>query len=161
MDRDELIFQEYKLYSEQKENFIDRNFSTNKFYLATFIVIIFAIIYTNNVVFMNRISATLLFSIIGISICVLWWMNIDSYNTIIKIKYSKVIEVLEEKLPVKPFTDEFTGIQEYRSKKIFMFSDIQKIVSIIGAIFFFAIFISEITPIVLSLVNKLNEAIIN
>ena len=47
------------------------------------------------------------------------------------------------------------------SKKIFMFSDIQKIVSIIGAIFFFAIFISEITPIVLSLVNKLNEAIIN
>ena len=161
MDRDELIFQEYKLYSEQKENFIDRNFSTNKFYLATFIVIIFAIIYTNNVVFMNRISATLLFSIIGISICVLWWMNIDSYNTIIKIKYSKVIEMLEEKLPVKPFTDEFTGIQEYRSKKIFMFSDIQKIVSIIGAIFFFAIFISEITPIVLSLVNKLNEAIIN
>ena len=161
MDRDELIFQEYKLYSEQKENFIDRNFSTNKFYLATFIVIIFAIIYTNNVVFMNRISATLLFSIIGISICVLWWMNIDSYNTIIKIKYSKVIEVLEEKLPVKPFTDEFTGIQEYRSKKIFMFSDIQKIVSIIGAIFFFAIFISAITPIVLSLVNKLNEAIIN
>ena len=161
MDRDELIFQEYKLYSEQKENFIDRNFSTNKFYLATFIVTIFAIIYTNNVVFMNRISATLLFSIIGISICVLWWMNIDSYNTIIKIKYSKVIEVLEEKLPVKPFTDEFTGFQEYRSKKIFMFSDIQKIVSIIGAIFFFAIFISEITPIVLSLVNKLNEAIIN
>ena len=69
--------------------------------------------------------------------------------------------MLEEKLPVKPFTDEFTGIQEYRSKKIFMFSDIQKIVSIIGAIFFFAIFISEITPIVLSLVNKLIEAIIN
>ena len=54
MDRDELIFQEYKLYSEQKENFIDRNFSTNKFYLATFIVTIFAIIYTNNVVFNNR-----------------------------------------------------------------------------------------------------------
>ena len=161
MDRDELIFQEYKLYSEQKENFIDRNFSTNKFYLAAFTVTIFAIIYTNNVVFMNRISATLLFSIIGISICVLWWMNIDSYNTIIKIKYNKVIEVLEEKLPVKPFTDEFAGIQEYRSKKIFMFSDIQKIVSIIGAIFFFAIFISEITPIVLSLVNKLIEAIIN
>ena len=90
MDRDELIFQEYKLYSEQKENFIDRNFSTNKFYLATFIVIIFAIIYTNNVVFMNRISATLLFSIIGISICVLWWMNIDSYNTIGVISLIKI-----------------------------------------------------------------------
>ena len=29
MDREELIFQEYKMYAEQKENFIDRNFRTN------------------------------------------------------------------------------------------------------------------------------------
>ena len=42
MDRDELIFQEYKLYAEQKENFIDRNFQTNKFYMVSFVAIIFA-----------------------------------------------------------------------------------------------------------------------
>ena len=96
MDRDELIFQEYKMYAEQKENFIDRNFRTNRFYMISFLVVIFAMIFTGNVVFMEKFSATLLFSLIGVSVCALWWMNVDAYNTLIKIKFANVIEVLEE-----------------------------------------------------------------
>ena len=80
MDRDELIFQEYKMYAEQKENFIDRNFRTNRFYMISFVTIIFAMIFTGNVVFMEKLTATLLFSLIGISVCALWWMNVDAYN---------------------------------------------------------------------------------
>lgn len=155
MDRDELIFQEYKLYAEQKENFIDRNFRTNRFYMISFVVIIFAMIYTGQVVFMERISATLLFSLIGIAVCALWWMNVDSYNTLIKIKFANVIEAIEEKLPVKPFTDEFKGIQEFRENKVFMFSDIQKFIAVIGALFFFAVFVSEVTPVVITIGNKI------
>lgn len=154
MDRDELILQEYKLYTEQKENFIDRNFQTNKFYMTAFVVIIFAMIYTGNVVFMERLSATFVFSLLGISVCTLWWMNVDSYNTLIKIKYANVIEVIEEKLPVKPFTEEFKSIQDIREKKVFMFSDIQKIIAVIGALFFFAVFVSEASPIVLKVLSK-------
>ena len=154
MDRDELIFQEYKLYAEQKENFIDRNFRTNRFYMVSFVAIIFAMIFTGNVVFMSKISATLLFSLIGISVCALWWMNVDSYNTLIKIKFANVLEVLEEKLPVKPFTDEFKGIEEFRNNKVFMFSDIQKLIAVIGALFFFAVFVSEFSPLVLRMFEK-------
>ena len=100
MDREELIFQEYKLYAEQKENFIDRNFRTNRFYMVSFVTIIFALIFTNNIVFMEKLTATLLFSLIGIFVCALWWMNVDSYNTLIKVKFRNVLEALEEKLPV-------------------------------------------------------------
>ena len=64
MDREELIFQEYKLYAEQKENFIDRNFRTNRFYMISFVAIIFALIFTNNVVFMEKLTATLIFQIL-------------------------------------------------------------------------------------------------
>ena len=120
MDRDEIILQEYKLYTEQKDNFIDRNFNTNRFYMISFLVVILAMIFTSNVIFMERIAATLLFSLIGISVCALWWMNVDSYNTLIKIKFSNVIEKIEEKLPVKPFTEEYKGIEEFRNKKVFM-----------------------------------------
>ncbi len=154
MDRDELILQEYKLYAEQKENFIDRNFRTNRFYMVSFVVLIFAMIYTGNVVFMERLSATLVFSLIGVAVCALWWMNVDSYNILIKIKFANVIEAIEEKLPVKPFTDEFKGIQEFRENKVFMFSDIQKFIAVIGALFFFAVFVSEASPIVIAVVNK-------
>ena len=156
MDREELIFQEYKLYAEQKENFIDRNFQTNKFYMISFVAIIFAMIFTNNVVFMEKISAIMLFSLLGVSLCVLWWMNVDSYNTLIKIKCSNVIEKFEEKLPLKPFTDEYKGIEEFRNKKIFMFSDIQKVIAVIGALFFFAVFVSEFSPFIIKAIGKIS-----
>ena len=155
MDRDELIFREYKMYAEQKENFIDRNFKTNRFYMISFVAIIFAMIFTGNVIFMEKITATLLFSLIGISVCALWWMNVDAYNILIKIKFSNVIEKLEERLPVKPFTDEYKGIEEFRNNKIFMFSDIQKLIAAIGALFFFAVFVSEFTPLVVRLFEKI------
>lgn len=155
MDRDELIFEEYKLYTEQKENFINRNFTTNRFYMISFVAVLLAMIFTGNVVFMSRLSATLIFSVIGLAVCVLWWMNVDAYNTLIKIKYSSVIEKFEEKFPVKPFTDEYQGIQEFKNKKVFMFSDIQKVIAVLGALFFFAIIVSELTPLVTAFVNKI------
>ena len=155
MDRDDMILQEYKLYTEQKENFIDRNFRTNRFYMVSFLVVILAMIFTSNVVFMERISSALLFSLIGISVCALWWMNVDSYNTLIKIKFANVIEKIEEKLPVKPFTEEYKGIEEFRDNKVFMFSDIQKLIAVIGALFFFAVFVSEASPIVVKIFEKI------
>ena len=109
--------------------------------MISFVAIIFAMIFTENVVFMSKISATLVFAFVGICICTLWWMNVDSYNTLIKIKFATVLEAIEEKLPVKPFTDEFKGIEEFRNNKIFMFSDIQKFIAVIGALFFFAVFV--------------------
>lgn len=158
MEKEDLIFQEYRLYTEQKEKFIDRNFSTNRFYMIAVFAIIFALIFTNNVIFMEKITATLLFALIGITICALWWMNVDSYNTLIKIKYANVIEMLEEKLPVKPFTEEYKGISEFKRKKIFMFSDIQKVVATICALFFFAVFVSEASPVVFKIIAKIMHA---
>ena len=160
MDRDEMILQEYKLYTEQKDNFIDRNFNTNRFYMISFLVVILAMIFTGNVVFMERITATLLFSLIGISVCALWWMNVDSYNTLIKIKYANVIEKIEEKFPVKPFTDEYKGIEEFRNNKVFMFSDIQKLIAAVAALFFFAVCVSEISPIVIKFCAKAIDAVV-
>ena len=155
MDRDYIVFHEYKMYTEQKENFIDRNFRTNKFYIIVIIGLIFAMIYTNNILFLNKITATLVFAFFGIAISTLWWMNVDSYNTLIKVKYADVIEKIEEKLPVCPFTEEHKGIDDFRNKKIFMFSDIQKLIAIVSALFFFAVFVSELTPLCAQIIDKI------
>ena len=155
MDRDYIVFQEYKMYTEQKENFIDRNFRTNRFYMLALVGLIFAMIYTNNVLFLDKISATLVFAFFGIAASTLWWMNGDSYNTLLKVKYADVIEKIEEKLPIQPFSEEHKGIEEFRNKKVFMFSDIQKIIAVISALFFFAVFISEISPICVAIFEKI------
>ena len=148
------------MYSEQKENFIDRNFKTNRFYMASILVLIVALIYTGNVVFLTKISATLVFALMGTAVSILWWMNVDSYNTLIKVKYANVLEKIEEKLPVKPFTDEYKGIDDFKNNKVFMFSDIQKLIAVVAALFFFAVFISEITPLVMTVFNKVFSLII-
>ena len=155
MDRDYIVFEEYKMYTEQKENFIERNFKTNRFYMIAIVVLIFAMIYTNNVMFLDKLSATLVFSFFGIAISSLWWMNVDSYNTLIKIKYADVIEKIEEKLPVHPFTEESKAIEEFKNKKIFLFSDIQKFISVIAALFFFAIIVSEVSPLCIAIFDKI------
>ena len=155
MDRDYIVFQEYKMYTEQKENFIDRNFKTNRFYMIAIAGLIFALIYTNNILFLNTITATLVFAFFGVALSSLWWMNVDSYNTLIKIKYGDVIEKIEEKLPIRPYTDEYKSIEEFKNRKIFMFSDIQKTIAVISALFFFAVLVSELTPVCVSLFDKI------
>lgn len=145
MNLEEIMFQQYKLYSEQKEKFVDRSFITNKFYLVLVLVIILTMYLTKECSFVYGLSSTLIFSIAGMVICFLWWINVDSYNFLIKVKLSKVLEELEKKLPVQPYTQEFAAILDLRkSKREFLFADIQKIFTILTFLLFFVLFLYEI-----------------
>lgn len=149
---EEIILEQYKLYSNQKEQFVARNFATNRFYFMAFVALILLTVFTGNVIFMKLIPATLLLAAVGALVCVLWWMNIDSYNLLIKVKYKNVIEEMEAKLPIKPYTQEREAIEEYRkNKKAFLFSDMQKTLAIVGLIFFFALFVSDSVPLIYNL----------
>ena len=145
-----LIMQQYKLYTEQKESFIKRSFSVNRFYMVLVIVLLLLVNLTKNVAFVYSLSLPFIFSIIGIGICILWWINMDSYNFLIKIKFAKVIEELEKQLPVNPYTMEHNAINELReNKKGFLFSDMQKLFATIMFIAFFISFIDELIPMIL------------
>lgn len=144
MTSEEMMIQLYKIYSEQKENFIDRSFHTNKFYLVLvlFITIVMPFARNNNLT-MGPSTAAIL-SAAGIAICVLWWINVDSYNFLIKIKLSKVLEEIEKNLPVKPYTDEFAAIKDYKkNKREFLFADIQKALATLALLVFLVIFLNE------------------
>lgn len=145
-----LIMQQYKLYTEQKDAFIKRSFSVNRFYMVLVIVLLLLVNLTKNVAFVYSISLPFIFSIIGIGICILWWMNMDSYNLLIKIKFAKVIEEIEKQLPVQPYTMEHDAIDEFReNKKEFLFSDMQKVFATIMFIAFFVSFIDELIPLII------------
>ena len=86
INSEEITFQQYKMYTEQKENFIDRSFHSNKFYLATVIILILLMLFTKGLSFAFGITSTLVFSFIGTAICIFWSINVDSYNLLIKVK---------------------------------------------------------------------------
>lgn len=148
MNMEEITFQQYKLYTEQKEKFVDRSFHTNKFYLVVVLGLILLMLLTKNFSFAYGLSALLIFSGAGMSISILWWINMDSYNFLIRVKLAKVIEEIEKKLPVKPYTDEFIAIKDFKkNKRMFMFSDIQKILAVLAFLVFFVLFANELIPL--------------
>lgn len=149
MNQEEIIFQQYKLYSEQKEKFVDRSFQTNKFYLFLILAIITTMFLTKDFSFVFGLSSTLIFSVAGIAICVLWWVNVDSYNFLIKVKLSKVLEEIEKKLPVQPYTEEFAAIKDLRKKKReFLFADMQKAFVTLILLLFFVLFLNDVIAII-------------
>ncbi len=151
MNSEEILFQQYRLYTEQKEKFVDRSFKTNKFYLLLLLGIILTMYLTKDYSFIYDISSTLVFSAAGLAICVLWWINVDSYNFLIKVKLSKVIEEIEKKLPIQPYTQEFLAIKDFRkNKREFLFADIQKSLAVLLLLLFFILFSYELLSIILT-----------
>ncbi len=149
MSEQDIIFQQYKLYSEQKESFITRSFGINRFYMVLSIVLLILVYLTKSITFAYGIPLCSLLAILGMSCSILWWMNMDSYNMLIKIKFSNVLEEIEKQLPVQPYGKEYDGIREYREdKKMFLFSDIQKTVAVIVFLMFFISLIESIIPII-------------
>ena len=88
-DEKYLILEQYRIYSDAKERFIDRQFSTNKFYLTVNIIILL-LAYVLNIL-TPQFHATLVLAVIGIAITIMWTMSIDTYQTLIKVKYAKAL----------------------------------------------------------------------
>lgn len=149
MNSEEIMFEQYKLYTEQKEKFVDRSFHTNKFYLLLVLALIFAMFMMKDYSFVYGLTPTLVFSAAGLYISILWWMNMDSYNLIIRVKLRNVIEEIEKSLPTKPYTQEFLSIKDLRkNKRMFLFGDIQKFLAILSFILFFVLLANEVITLI-------------
>lgn len=151
MNQEEIIFQQYKLYTEQKDTFVDRSFITNKFYLVLVLALILAMLMTKDISFAYGLSSIFIFSAAGCAVCVLWWINVDSYNFLLKVKLSKVVEEIEKKLPVQPFTQEFIAIKDLRkNKRMFLFADMQKAFATSAFLLFFVLFVNELVYLIIA-----------
>lgn len=126
MDEKALIMEQYKSYVQAKENFIERNFLTNRFY-TTLSLVLLLITYLLINLFPASFPIILTTSAVGLTVSLMWWLNIDSYQFLIKVKYSKVIDYLEAMLPVQPYRKEFDEMQTLKhDKKAVVFTDMQK-----------------------------------
>ena len=130
-----LILEQYRIYSDAKEKFIDRQFTTNKFYLILNLLILLTayILYSLT----PQYQPVIVLCVIGIALTLMWWMNIDSYQLLIKVKYAKVLEYLETKLPEQPYHKEFVDYTQLKKKNnLIVFGDFQKFLTLaIGCVY--------------------------
>ncbi len=144
MDK-ELLFQQYKLYCQEKESFVNRNFATNKFYLVMIVAVFVIMFFTRDISFDYNISANLVMSILGMAIGFFWWSNADSYNIMIKVKLKHVIDEMEKQLPMAAHLIEMKNYNEYKKQnKLIIFSDMQKGIAIAMMLIFFILFLFEV-----------------
>ena len=133
-DEKYLILEQYRIYSDAKEKFIDRQFATNKFYLVFNLIVLTMICIINTLIPSQH--PIIVLCVIGIAVTLMWWMNIDSYQMLIKVKYSKVLEYLETKLPEQPYHKEFIDyVQMKKKNNLIVFGDFQKILTYTVIIF--------------------------
>lgn len=151
---DYLKVEQYKAYLQMKENFITRNFSTNKFFMIFIAVIYITLIWARDVDFGFGITSIIILSLFGMGLCFLWWTNIDTYGTIMGVKYKKVIDVIEKDLPFQVHAYEKEGIDELRkAKKAWLFADVQKAIALCAFLIFMVIFLIEFVPTVVLFVK--------
>ena len=146
-DEKYLILEQYRIYSDGKEKFIERQFATNRFYLVINIIMLIAIYILN--VLTPQYTPIIILSVIGFAMTMMWWMNIDSYQTLIKVKYAKVLEYLETKLPEQPYHKEFVDYAEMKKKNnLIVFGDFQKYLTLAIALVYVVFFANSITNMI-------------
>lgn len=150
MDEKHLILEQYRIYNEMKESFINRSFMINRFFIIMSAVLLFGLIFAKMLLF-NQFYLLLGIEVFGLASCIMWISNQDAYSTIIKIKYNAVIEKLEEDLPKAPNKDEYKELTDKRSKKrVVLVKDIQKWFAVLLMLIFFANLLIDFVNIILA-----------
>lgn len=146
MEREYLLLENYRIFTDSKERFIDRSFASNKFYLVldTVLLIIAAAGLSPDA----PMLLTAIVSALGMLIAMMWWFNQDSYDYLIKIKYQKVLEHLEEQMGVETTKLEARAQREdAKKRKLFVFCNTHKSLSLLVFVVFLSIFLTVLSPI--------------
>lgn len=150
MDEKHLILEQYRIYNDIKESFINRSFLINRFYFIVAAVFLFSLIFAKMLA-PTQYFLILALDVFGIAACIMWISNQDAYDSIIKIKYNAVIEKLEEDLPKAPNKEEYKELTDRRSKrKVILVKDIQKWFAILLMLVFLANTLIDLANSVLS-----------
>ena len=150
MDKN-LLLQMYVAHLKSKDDFIDRSFALNRFYMAVILILM-----VSGMFFLKEydmvVTATI--SVIGAIFCILWKLNQDSYNTQIKIKYRDILNPLEEELgEFTPLQNEFQAFQqEVNQKGLFIYPRILRFFSVLMLLVFIFMFFYVLVPVALKVV---------
>lgn len=115
----EHLLEQYKLYVEMADKVSERRMQTNKFYISLLsgLLALLSILVTK-----GNLNQTLIFvivSLLGIILCILWYVNIQSYRQLNSGKF-KVIHEMEKCLPFPCYEKEWKILGEGKEKSKYL-----------------------------------------
>lgn len=149
MEEKQQMMELYKEFMYTKENFVNRSFATNKFYIVAVTVCLLAIAAIKEYVAPTGSVFVVAIALAGFAFSFLLWANQDAYSYLLRIKFGSVIDRMEESFCFKPCVEEKNALRENASKKKnFVFTDIQKTFALATMAIFTAAFFWDLIPIV-------------
>lgn len=148
MEDKEIVLEQYKMMLETKEKFTERSFATNKFYYSVSVILLIAISFLY--IQADASIAIVICAFMGIISSMLLYANHDTYQYLTHIKYDKVLNVIEQQLPIHPLELEKNALDEKKvTFKSFRFVDMQKLFAIASMVLFIAFALMQIVPFVI------------
>ena len=138
LKEEDIILEQYKLHVETAEKVSDRRQSSNNFYLTLNSVLL---AFTGFLTSLNFEYWHLIIAISGIFISLLWFISITSFRKLNSGKFH-MIHIIEEKLPIKLFKDEWNYLRKGKSiSKYIKLSLVEQGVPFIFIILYLAVII--------------------
>jgi len=102
------ILEQYKLYVETTNRVTDYRIRMNQFYLSLLsaLLALLAFVIEKKTFPKGGIFIILSIALLGIMLCLTWYLNLESYRQLNSGKFSVIID-MEEYLPYKCFKDEW------------------------------------------------------
>ena len=111
----EHLLEQYKLYVEMADRVSERRMQTNKFYISLLsgLLALFPILVSVGT--SKQTVILIILPLLGIALCILWYINILSYRQLNSGKF-KVIHEIEQYLPFPCYDKEWELLGEKRKK---------------------------------------------
>ncbi|MDY0386104.1 MAG: hypothetical protein RBT65_03040 [Methanolobus sp.] len=103
-----IITEQYNIFIEMADRISERRGKANQFYIAalTGLIAIMSFIISCSISEEYQLQIIIICSIFGVLLCIVWWINLQSYGKLNAAKFS-VIHDIEEKLPFACYKDEW------------------------------------------------------
>jgi len=124
------LLEQYKLYVEMAGRVTEQRMQTNKFYISLLSGLLALLSVVGGLEGLNQPLIFGLVSLLGISLCFVWYLHIQSYRQLSEAKF-EVIHELEQKLPFPCYDREWEVLEKRRGERYFQLTRIEKIVPLI------------------------------
>jgi len=148
------LLEQYKLYVEMADKISERRMQTNKFYISILSALLALLSILISKDSFNQTLTFAIVSLLGITLSILWYINIKSYRQLNSGKF-KVIHEMEQNLPFPCYDREWQILGEGKEEnKYLQLTRVEKYIPLILSIPYIILLLYVLIPLFLSMCRK-------
>ena len=130
METNQELLEIYKIHVEMADRISQRRLQTSRFYIALLsgLFALISLVLNKEIFIRDSRVVLILASLLGIVLCIVWWINLHSYKQLNDVKF-QVIHELEKQLTYSFYKKEWDLLEEGKQmRSYFQLTKVEKFV---------------------------------